>query len=144
MYHKKRKTERPTRGNENKMRAAVDAVLDGQTVYHVSKEGGINLFMTLKRYVRKCRSNPNTVCKTNFVIIQIFSNKVETSSSDYLLKASKLHYGFSTKTTQKLAYEFAMTLSKCILKSWNSSQNAWKQWLCGFLLCRKELSLRNP
>ena len=76
------------------MRAAIDAVFDGQTVYHVSKERGMNL-MTLKRYLCKGRSNPNTVCKPNFVTIQIFSNEEETSLSDYLLKASKLHYGLS-------------------------------------------------
>ena len=54
VYHKKRKTDRPPRGkvNENEMRAAVNAVLNGGTVYRVSKERGINL-MTLKRYVRK-------------------------------------------------------------------------------------------
>ena len=50
VHHKKRKTERLSRGkvNENEMRAAIDAVLDGQTFYRVSKERGINL-ITLKR-----------------------------------------------------------------------------------------------
>ena len=45
---------------------------------------------------------------------------------------------------RKLAYEIAVTLSKRIPKSWNSLQNAGKQWLCGFILRRKELSLQNP
>ena len=36
-----------------------------------------------------------------------------------------------------------MTLSKRIPKSWNSSQNAGNQWLCGFMLRRKELPLQN-
>ncbi|XP_004206839.2 uncharacterized protein LOC101241640 [Hydra vulgaris] len=76
--------------------------------------------------------------------MQIFTNKEETSLSDYLLRASKLHYGLSTKTTRKLAYEFAMTLSKRIPKSWKSLQIAVKQWLRGFVLRRNELSLRNP
>ncbi|XP_065650696.1 uncharacterized protein LOC136078812 [Hydra vulgaris] len=115
------------------MRAAVNAVLNGGTVYRVSKERGINL-MTLKRYVRKCQLNPSTVCKPNFITMQIFTNKEETSLSDYLLRASKLHYGLSTKTTQKLAYEFAMTRSKRIPKSWKSLQIAGKQWLRGFML----------
>nr|XP_047132477.1 MFS-type transporter clz9-like [Hydra vulgaris] len=135
VYHKKRKTSRPPRGkvNENEMRAAVNAVLNGSTVYRVCKERGINL-MTLKRYVRKCQLNPNTVCKPKFITMQIFTNEEETSLSDYLLRASKLHYGLSTKTTRKLAYEFAMTLSKRIPKSWKSLQIAGKQWLRGFML----------
>ncbi|XP_047129469.1 uncharacterized protein LOC124809425 [Hydra vulgaris] len=76
--------------------------------------------------------------------MQIFTNEEETSLSDYLLRPSKLHYGLSTKTTRKLAYEFAMTLSKRIPKSWKSLQIAGKQWLRGFMLLRNELSLRNP
>ena len=112
--------------NENEMQAAFNAVLNGGTVYSVSKERGINL-MTLKRYVRKCQLNEE-----------------ETSLSDHLLRASKLHNGLSTKTTRKLAYEFAMTLSKRIPKSWKSLQIAGKQWLRGFMLRRNDLSLRNP
>ncbi|XP_047127700.1 uncharacterized protein LOC105844004 [Hydra vulgaris] len=76
--------------------------------------------------------------------MQIFTNEEETSLSDYLLRASKLHYGLSTKTTPKPVYEFAMTLSKRIPKSWKSLQIAGKQWLRSFMLRRNELSLRNP
>src|SRR6218665_1356701 len=96
-YHKKRKTTRPPRGQvpEEKMREAVAAVLAGRTIYSVAKEAGLSA-MTLTRYVRKMEVNPDTICRPNFVTKQVFTHEEEKALSDYLLRAAKLHYGFST------------------------------------------------
>ena len=63
-YHKKRKTDRPTRGltDEKTMRSAVDEVIGGRAVNTVAREKDIDR-MTLKRYVRKFRLNPSMICK---------------------------------------------------------------------------------
>ena len=118
------------------MRAAVAAVLEGRTVYSVDKETGINM-MTLKSYVKKTRANPNMLCRPYYVIKQIFTNEKEKSLSEYLLRAAKLHYGLSTKTTRKLVYEFAISLSKDVPKSWHSTKSAGQDWLQGFISRRK-------
>jgi len=102
--HKKKKTDRPPRGltQEHTMKAAVEML--GRAVNTVARECGIDR-MTLKHYVRKCRIDPNTACKPNFATKQIFSVDEEKSLAEFLLKASKLHYGLSTKETRKLAYD---------------------------------------
>jgi len=142
-YHKKRKTNRPQRGlvPENVMRTAMAAVLEGQGVNTVARDMGIDR-MTLKRYVRKTRANPDTVCRPNYVTQQVFNDEQEKALSDYLLHASNLHYGLSTKTTRKLAYEFGIAVARRIPQSWESSKCAGKDWLRSFMSRRSELSLR--
>lgn len=100
--------------------------------------------MTLKRYVRKCRVDPNTICKPCYVTKQLFTDEEEKELSDYLQHASKLHYGLSTKTTRKLAYDYAIARSKSIPDTWTSNKCAGKEWLRGFMTRRRELSLRAP
>lgn len=144
-YHKKKKTDRPPRGltPEHTMKAAVDEVILGRAVNTVARERGIDR-MTLKRYVRKCRTDPNTACKPNFVTKQIFSVDEEKSLAEFLLKASKLHYGLSTKETRKLAYDYAISNGKQVPESWNHNGCAGKDWLRDFMKRSGSLSLRTP
>ncbi len=144
-YHKKRRTDRPARGltPPDKMKAAVHEVLAGACVNTVARENGIDR-MTLKRYVRKTRIDPNTMCKPNYVTKLIFTEKEEQDLTEYLLKAAKLHYRLSTKTTRKLAYDFAACNGKTIPESWHSNQCAGKDWLRDFLRRSGNLSLRTP
>jgi len=146
-YHKKRKTARPTRGltDEKTMRAAVAEVIGGKGVNTVARETGIDS-MTLKRYVRKVRLNPGTVCKPNYITTQVFNTAEETNLSDYILQASQLHCGLSTKATRKLAYQYAVAIRppKRIPQSWTTNLSAGKDWLKDFMRRRSELSLRTP
>lgn len=144
-YHKKRKTNRPPRGLTpvDKMRAAVDEVLAGGAVNTIARANGIDR-MTLKRYVRKIKYNPDAECKPNFVTKQIFTESEEKGLAEYLLKASKLHYGLCTRTTRKLAFDFACCNGKTIPESWHSNQCAGKDWLRDFLRRSGSLSLRTP
>ena len=146
-YHKKRKTDRPTRGltDEKTMRSAVNEVIGGRAVNTVAREKGIDR-MTLKRYVRKVRLNPSMICKPNYVTTQVFNTAEETNLSDYILQASQLHCGLSTKATRKLAYQYAVAIRppKRIPESWTKNLSAGKDWLKDFMRRRSELSLRTP
>jgi len=125
------------------MKAAVNEVLSGRGVNTVARERGIDR-MTLKRYVRKCKLNPKTVCKPNFVTKQIFSTDEEVALADFLVRASKLHYGLSTKATRKLAYDYASANSKRVPDSWKENRCAGKDWLRDFIRRSGNLSLRTP
>ena len=80
------------------MQSAVDEVIGGRAVNTVARENGIDR-MTLKRYVRKVRLNANTACKPHYISTQFFTTVEETNLSDYILQASRLHCGLSTKAT---------------------------------------------
>lgn len=146
-YHKKRKTDRPPRGltDESIMRSAVDQVLGGKAVNSVARDMGIDR-MTLKRYVRKVKQNSDTACKPNYVTKQVFTITEEQHLTDYILQASKLHCGLSTKATRKLAYQYAVAIRppKTMPGSWSKNLSAGKDWLKDFMRRHSELSLRTP
>src|SRR6218665_2600818 len=98
-YHKKRKTDRPPREliPEDSMKAAGAAVLDGKPVNSVARESGVT-HMTLEQYVRKSELL-HTRSVYQFMPTQIFTDENERTLSDYLLRATKLHYGLSWKIT---------------------------------------------
>src|SRR6218665_102486 len=101
-YHKKRKTDWTPREliQEDSMKAAGAAVLDGKPVNAVAKESGVT-HMTLEQHVRKSELL-QTPYVDQFMPQLKFSQmkKRERCLNDYLLRATKLHYGFSWKTTR--------------------------------------------
>jgi len=143
--HKKRTTNRPPRGlvPAARMKAAVDDVINGRTIYAVAKASMIDR-MTLTRYVRKVRAGEFTDFAPNYVTKQIFSDEQEECFASYLLRASKLHYGLSTKVTRSLAYDYAIANETDIAAVWHVSKLATKFWLRAFMKRRPQLSLRSP
>lgn len=143
MRNKQRKTDRGRTPPET-MRDAVKQVIDGQPAQTVARAFGIDR-MTLKRYVKKSRQNPDfdTFAPT-FKHTQVFSLADEKRLADYILKASKLHYGLSTKTTRRLAFEYASVNSRKYPKTWNENKSAGKEWLLGFMKRQPQLALRTP
>src|SRR6218665_3120223 len=99
----KKKTDRPPREliPEDSMKAAGAAVLDGKPVNAVARESGAT-HMTLEQYVSKSEllQTPYIVCRPVYATTQIFTDEEERTLSNYLLRATKLHYGFSWKTTR--------------------------------------------
>src|SRR6218665_1815730 len=91
------------------MKAAGAAVLDGKPVNAVAKESGVT-HMTLEQYVRK-----SELLQTPYIYAttQIFTDEDERTLSDYLLRATKLHYGFSWKTTRP-SKKHVETYSDCL------------------------------
>src|SRR6218665_1677611 len=102
-YHKKRKTDRPPREfiPEDSMKAAGAAVLDGKPVNAVARESGVT-HMSLEQYVRKSELLQTPLCRPVYATTQIFKDEEERTLSDYVLRATKLHYGFSWKTTMPI------------------------------------------
>ena len=107
------------------MKAAVNEVLRGRPLNVVPREFNIDQ-MTLKKYCRKKKLNLNESFKSlnyklqhyynnttiNYNNKQVFTAEDEKYSSSYLLLASKINCGFSTKSIRLLAYEFALKNKK--------------------------------
>ncbi|XP_023028697.2 uncharacterized protein [Leptinotarsa decemlineata] len=62
---------------------------------------------------------------------------------DYILRASDIHHGLSSKQVRILAYEFAVANNKRFAESWSEKGMAGKEWLFGFRQ-RYKLTLRTP
>jgi len=125
------------------IKSAVDAVLNGSAVNTAAKQFGVNR-MTLKRHVKLRRDNPETSFVAKYAHRQVFSGDDEKMLAEYLLLASKMHYGLSTKQTRRLAYNFAIANSKNVPQSWKTNECAGEDWLCSLMKRRPELSLRTP
>lgn len=74
----------------------------------------------------------------------IFSNNEECMLTDYLLKASKMHYGLTAYQARTLAFEYALALKKKCPQSWGKNKAAGYDWLKGFMGRNNQLSLRAP
>ncbi|ESN99674.1 hypothetical protein HELRODRAFT_184387 [Helobdella robusta] len=84
------------------MRTAVDEVLKkNRAINAVACETGIDR-MTLKRYVRKSSLSPSVGLIPNWNTRQVFNLEQEEMLAKYLLQASKMNYGLSTKTTRQI------------------------------------------
>ena len=125
------------------MKVAVNKVLEGTQLNVVARQFNIDR-MTLKRYCRKKRLNLNEAFKPNYNNRQVFTAEDEKSLSSYLLIASKMNYGLSTRSTRLLAYEFALKNNKICPSSWIKNKIAGIDWLQGFMKRQPELSLRTP
>lgn len=123
------------------MKEAVAAVLKGQTVYSIAKETGINA-MTLKRYVRKTKLNPGTICRPK----QVFTNVQRRKHSCWLSpESSKTSLRVFDEDIQK---NWKMNLPfpcRKICLNHGIIQNVLAQiWLQVFMSRQNELSLRSP
>ncbi|XP_065658158.1 uncharacterized protein LOC136082668 [Hydra vulgaris] len=114
------------------MKVAVNKVLEGTQLNVVARQFNIDR-MTLKRYCRKKRLNPNEAFKPNYNNRQVFTAEDEKSLSSYLLIAPKMNYGLSTRSTRLLAYEFALKNNKICPSSWIKNKIAGIDWLQGFM-----------
>lgn len=68
----------------------------------------------------------------------------ENALADYLVQASKMHCGPSTKMTRKLAYEYAVANSKRMPASWTAIGIAGVDWQHSFMRRMPHLSLHSP
>lgn len=64
---------------------------------------------------------------------------------DYLLQASKHHYGLPITEDGTLSFQFAVGLKKNVPPNWNKEEKAGKDWYLGFMKRHSQkLSLRKP
>lgn len=131
--------------SEIMMQACKEVVEGKNTVRASAKKYDIDK-TTLSRYVSKFRSNPEDKdsLTSDYQKRKIFSNEEETLLKDYLLKASKLHYGLTRKNVCQLAYEFAAANNKEVPQSWDVKRSAGFDWFRGFMRRNSTLSLREP
>ncbi|XP_065677358.1 uncharacterized protein LOC136092748 [Hydra vulgaris] len=142
--YRKKKTDRVAISCDDlTMNSAVNEVLEGRPVNVVARKFSINR-MTLKRYCNKKKLNPNESFKPNYNNKQVFIAEYEKSLSSYLLLASKINYGLSTKSTRLLAYKFSVKNNKICPSSWITNKIAGIDWLQNFIKRQPELSLRTP
>ncbi|XP_072389296.1 uncharacterized protein [Diabrotica undecimpunctata] len=144
-YKRREEAKKRTPVDSQKLKEAVlDVINNGTSLKGTASRYQINV-MTLKRYVRRQRSeNVEITYYPDYKKAQIFTNAEENMFKDYLDVASKLHHGLTTKQAKELAYEFAVRNNKKIPASWNKHKQASYDWLYGFLKRMKTLSLRSP
>jgi len=102
---------------------------------------------TLWRYVNKLKNanHDNPVqFSPKYASRQVFDKNEETMLVEYLVMASKLHHGLSTKAARILAFDFSQANNKTIPISWIRNQTAGEDWLSGLFLRHPSLSLRTP
>ncbi|XP_077966411.1 uncharacterized protein LOC144419992 [Styela clava] len=111
---------------------------------------------TLLRYVRKCkisREEGSSTCmlnikdfEPNYAVRRIFTDCEEEELEEYLIEASRHHYGLARKDVLELAWQFAVRNGKRVPASWVKEGNtrAGPDWLRGFLTRRTKLTLRQP
>ena len=110
------------------------------TTYNISKT-------TLFRYVVKLRKTSTSVpvkFSPNYSVRRIFSDAEETMLADYLLQASKLHYGLSVNAARLLAFDFGFGIKKDVPANWILQEKAGADWFFGFMNRHPTLSLRAP
>ena len=125
------------------MKAAVEDVVQGKALKTAARDHGVNI-MTLKRYVRIFLAGKPTEFRPNYVSKQVFTNADEDVIASYLLRASRLHYGLSTRTSRTLAFDYAQANAIPVPQNWDTRKCATTDWLRAFLVRRPELSLRSP
>lgn len=138
-----RKTNKsPT--SPQRMQKAVLEVIAGGKLRTTAKKFNIDK-MTLRRYTVKYKTlGEATNFVPNYKSSQTFNFEEERNLSQYLLTASKMNYGFTSKEARKFAYLYAIKNNKRIPENWSKTETATYDWLRGFMNRNKELSLRTP
>jgi hypothetical protein len=73
----------------------------------------------------------------------MFSDAEESELEEYILAASKLYYGQTTKDVRNLAYQYAIKNNVTIPADSCDEQHASSDWLSSFLKRKNKFSIRN-
>lgn len=139
----KKKTNRVP-ASPDRMEKAVNEVVAGHKLRTTATKYGVDK-MTLRRYVVKFREKgDDTNFVPNFKCSQIFTDDEEKLLAQYLLDASRMNYGLTTKDTRQFAYMYAVENGKKVNQNWFTNKVASRDWLRGFMFRNKNLSLRTP
>ncbi|XP_077529007.1 uncharacterized protein LOC144141305 [Haemaphysalis longicornis] len=116
------------------------SIRDVAESFEISKS---SLGRAVKKY-RECGDTGGIMFKSNLVCGMVFTTEDEVLLKEYLLKASKMHYGLTRMQVRSLAYEFATALNRKCPASWEQNKVAGRDWFMGFMDRHPELSLRSP
>ena len=141
---KKKIPEKETPSNVTILEA-VKLVSSGHSLRDVAKLKQISK-SALQRYVKKYQSSSNDdlVFQRNLTCGLVFTNEQEAALLEYLVKASRMHYGLTTVQVRTLAFQYASALKCKLPKSWEENKVAGYDWLKGFMGRHPKLSLRSP
>lgn len=138
------------------LRKAIEVVQAGSSIANAAATFGLNyqtLRMNIERQVASAPSgrvsdfsyaSSNTFPSHDNCFSQIFDAEQEATLANYLLKASAMYYGLSTRSVRLLAFGFAKKSSIAAPKKWDEERMAGREWLLSFMKRHPELSLRGP
>ncbi|XP_018574674.1 uncharacterized protein LOC108913591 [Anoplophora glabripennis] len=75
--------------------------------------------------------------------LQVFTDEEEVLLVNYIRSAAAIHYGLTSESTRRLAYEFAVANNKQLKASWERDKIPGEDWLARLKKIYK-LSLRIP
>ena len=137
----------------NEMLTAVRHIKStGESIRKTAESFGIN-YKTLSRYRKKFFDEEEKekihfqqhYCGVGYTRNrQVFTDAQEIMIVEYLLKASDIYFGLSSKECRKIAYRFAKANRIKIPESWYDKQQAAPDWFTSFLKRHRQLSLRTP
>lgn len=101
---------------------------------------------SLHRMYNKCDLTDLNLCtlKKNVHCRQVFSQQEETELAAYLIVAQKLNHGLTPVDTRKLAFSYARANHVKTPPSWQSKEQAGKDWFTMFVKRNPSLSIRKP
>ncbi|KAJ8721078.1 hypothetical protein PYW08_006543 [Mythimna loreyi] len=143
MPRSKNKVTRPKPSEEN-VKKAIEMVIQKRLSirkaaeeFHVSKS-------LIGRYVKinKEKENVEVVYQPQNDVKRVFSDEEEEQLVKYCLKASKFHYGICKDDFLKLAFEYAVILTKTYPSAWDINKKAGKTFYEYFMKRHQSLSLR--
>lgn len=120
---------------------AIDDVHAGAQILPTAKKYEIPR-SSLQRYLKLEGPLKNTDEK--YITRKIFTTDEEKALGEYLIRCSQLHYGMTKLNCRKFAYEYAVANGKVIPENWKQHKYASKDWIRGFMIRNKNLSLRTP
>ena len=128
---------------ENMKLAAVEALKGESGILTVAKKYNVDR-MTLKRYMKKYKDNPNCGMTSNYQKKFIFNVEREAELAEYLKTCAKMHSGLTYRKVRVLAYQLAVENNISRPKTWDINKIAGNDWLKGYMKRNASLSLRTP
>ena len=130
------------------IKAAIVDLEAGLPIRAVAEKHGVSRSALHRHYQKYSKlsddEKANYSGAQKFGFATIFTPEEEASLSQYLLQASRMCYGLTSRDTRTLAYNYAVANNKTVPDSWIDSKEAGIDWLAGFRARNPELSLRKP
>lgn len=130
MVRNPKTTQRVSHSDEH-IRAAVQAVIDRKLSLRAVAEEYQITKSTLSRYVAKAKNATdhgevaaNVTYQPRFNHAKVFDEPQETSLTEYLLTASKMHAGLTKRMLREFAYEYAKLNRITYPTTWDTNKIA--------------------
>ena len=99
--------------------------------------------MTLQRFCTRLKING--VSKVGYKSIRVvFTQAQEKLLVNYVVEASKMFHGLSSRAVRQLAFNYGITNKIKCSSNWEENQSAGADWFSAFMKRNQHLSLRKP